>query len=428
MQGSFDMTPPDTKEASGVALRTLAELVRDVAAAPDEAGVRTAVAEALDSAFGYERIAIFLAASDDDLVLRTMAGPFPAEVRPGVTIRPGQGLVGVAFERGAPVVSGDTAADDRYRDVPGLDCLSEAAIPVRIDSEVVGVLDVQSAEREAFDEGDVDVLESVAGLMGVAVARVRLHASLERRRADAEEATSRWRQAVETKDRFLTAVSHEFRTPLTSIRSFAEILLTHGVEDAETTREFVSIIHDESMRMSRLVDDLLDFSKIQAGRMTWAFGLNDLSEAVRRSASSVASIAALKRVTIQVEDAGPALSFVFDLDRVIQVLVNLLSNAVKHSPEGERILLIVESWEGGAKVVVRDRGPGVEPEHRTRVFERYQQVGDRDHRPGTGLGLSISREIVLAHGGRIWADASPEGGGEFVFTLPAIPPETGVPG
>ncbi|MHC4471718.1 MAG: ATP-binding protein [Planctomycetota bacterium] len=400
------MASPDTNAAHPAALRTLTELVRSVASAADEEGVLAAVAEALKEAFGYERIALFLAVPEAGLVLRTLAGSFPTDVSTGIAIPPGEGLVGLAFAKGASMISGDTASDDRYREVPGLPCRSEVAVPIRIAAEAEGVLDVQSERVGAFDAPDVDLLESVADLVGVAVAKSRLLA--------------RWRTAVETRDHFLSSVSHEFRTPLTSIRSFAEILIAHGTEEAETTREFLSIIHEESMRLTRLVNDLLDLSKMQAGRMEWGFATNQLSEAVRRATATAASIAALKRVEIEVLEVAPIEPFVFDLDKIIQVLVNLVSNAIKFSPDGEKVTVLTEPREGGAMVAVRDRGPGIEPEDRGRIFERFEQVGGMaDDPPGTGLGLSISQEIVHAHGGQIRVEAASDGGSEFSFVLPA---------
>lgn len=279
------------------------------------------------------------------------------------------------------------------------------------------------ADEVVLAGGDADDLPVRAGVAARVLHAARLRAEeIERLRRETDEARGelmRRRRAEESKDRFISSVSHEFRTPLTSIRSFAEILLSHGPEDEATTREFLSIIHEESVRLSRLVNGLLDLSKMQAGRMDWEFAENDLSEAVRRASRSVGSLAGKREVSVEFDAPERPLRIVFDRDKVIQVLVNLLSNAIKYSPDGASVTVTLRPDGEGARVAVRDRGPGIPEIDRARVFERFSRVGDhRSDVPGTGLGLSISREIVLAHGGRISVDAAPEGGSVFSFTLP----------
>ena len=264
---------------------------------------------------------------------------------------------------------------------------------------------------------DQATARTAARLVAEGLGRLRREADLRQDIADSREELAHSRRHGETKDRFLAAVSHEFRTPLTSIRSFAEILLDHGEEDEETRREFISIIHEESVRLTRLVNNLLDLGRIRAGRMDWEFQESDLAATIRTAIRSVASLAADREVLIRMQGAEDLVPIAYDADKIIQVLVNLLSNAVKYSPRGEPILVMTEPIADGARITVRDRGPGIPPEYRKRIFDRFWRMeGGRE--PGTGLGLAIALEIATAHGGRMWVDESPTGGCDFVFEIP----------
>jgi signal transduction histidine kinase len=214
----------------------------------------------------------------------------------------------------------------------------------------------------------------------------------------------------------LREIVHELRTPLTAIRSFSEMLLAHE-EDPATAREYVSVIHDEAVRLSRLVGGLLDLSRLRSGRVEWDFRSEDLPAAVRRAARSVSTAAGEKGIVISTR-VDPAIGpLVFDRDRVIQVLVNLLSNAVRHGPPGSTVAVTAEAHDGGARLLVTDEGPGVPPDRRDGIFGFEGARG--------GLGLAISKGIVFAHGGTIGVEEAPGGGAAFYFTLPASPPSAG---
>jgi len=281
------------------------------------------------------------------------------------------------------------------------------AATILVDGEAVGRV-------HAPDEGTA---RTAARLVAEGLGRLRREASLREDAAASREELAVSRRVGETKDRFLAAVSHEFRTPLTSIRSFAEILLDHPDEADETKREFLSIIHEESVRLTRLVNNLLDLGRIQAGRMDWDFAPGDLTETIRTAIRSVASLAADREVLIRMQGDGVIPKFSYDADKIIQVLVNLLSNAVKYSPRGESILVVTKTVESGVRVTVRDHGPGIPPEYRKRIFDRFWRM-EGSRQPGTGLGLAIALEIAVAHGGRLWVDEGPAGGCDFVFEIP----------
>ncbi len=226
----------------------------------------------------------------------------------------------------------------------------------------------------------------------------------------------------ERKDQFLSEVSHEFRTPLAAIRSFAEILLNYDQEDPDTDREFLGIIHAESGRLARLVDDLLDLSKIEAGRADWRIAPFEATALIQRVVRSLSPLAAERRIDFQLDLADAPIAAEGDVDRIAQVMTNLISNAVKFSPAGGRIVLRARVSDDQWRLDVEDEGDGVPEHEQENVFERFRQVrranGADAAARGTGLGLPISREIIQRHAGRLWLEANEPRGCRFSFRLP----------
>ncbi|MFO1073802.1 MAG: sensor histidine kinase [Geminicoccaceae bacterium] len=250
---------------------------------------------------------------------------------------------------------------------------------------------------------------------------------LERATAELKDANERLRQLDHLKDDFLSTVSHELRTPLTSIRSFSEILLdTPDLERGERD-EFLQIIVRESERLTRLINDFLDLSKIESGRMEWCVGTWDLVGIVDEAVAATHGLFAEKAIRL-LRGAMPAGAMVrCDRDRMIQVLINLISNASKFVAAGEgRVALDLRAGEEGYLVRVEDNGPGVPEPYREAIFEKFRQVSGsalKGKPKGTGLGLAICRQIVEHFGGRIWAEDAELGGAALCFTMPAAASE-----
>jgi signal transduction histidine kinase/CheY-like chemotaxis protein len=228
------------------------------------------------------------------------------------------------------------------------------------------------------------------------------------------------RRADQHKTNFLANVSHELRTPLTSIRSFAEILLQFPDEETASREEFLQIIASESDRLSRLIDDLLDLAKMDLGRVEWSFSSVELPSLLSFCVRSVAPLAHDKRLSLRLEVARDLPPVRADRDRIAQVLNNLLSNALKFTHEGA-VTVGGASCGDEVRVYVSDTGPGIPPDERERIFEKFHQVtgSDQAKPAGSGLGLAICAEIVANHGGRIWVTDAPGAGSTFQFTLPA---------
>lgn len=231
------------------------------------------------------------------------------------------------------------------------------------------------------------------------------------------------------KDHFLSIASHELRTPLTSIKSFAEILL-NVEEDRATQKEFLGIINEEIDRLIRLINDFLDISKIQAGRMQWETVELSLLDVIQQAISSNRPLLENARLEL-VTEIQPDLPHVLsDKDRLVQVVTNLLGNSIKFTPEGGKIVIksilqsgnIAQASKNMVIVSITDTGIGIAPENFGRIFENFGQVGNslKDRPKGTGLGLPICKKIIENFGGNIWVESQIGKGSTFFFSLPVI--------
>jgi len=223
------------------------------------------------------------------------------------------------------------------------------------------------------------------------------------------------------KDDFISTVNHELRTPLTSIRSFSEILRDNPDLDPVRRAEFYQIIVRESERLTRLIGQMLDLAKIQSGQITTAIAPLDIASVVRDAAAAAGQMFRERRIALDLA-LGIAPLVETDRDLVTQVVLNLLSNAAKCSPadRGRVIVSVATVDRSWVEIAVADNGPGVAPEFREIIFERFRQIGDplTDKPGGTGLGLAISRMIMARLGGAIWVEDATTGGALFKVKLP----------
>jgi len=219
---------------------------------------------------------------------------------------------------------------------------------------------------------------------------------------------------------FLINVSHDLKTPLTSIQGYSQAIMDGATRDP---RQAAGIIYDEAARLGRMVTELTDLARLQAGGVTLKQEVVDLGTMTQAIAQRIQVVAERKSIALHV-DAPPGLAVTGDGDRLAQVLTNLLSNAIKYTPEGGQVWAAVSAQDGGVAVTIRDTGIGIPPGEEARIFERFYQVDKtRGPKRGTGLGLAISREIVLAHRGRISAhSAGVNQGTVFSVWLPQATP------
>lgn len=231
---------------------------------------------------------------------------------------------------------------------------------------------------------------------------------------------------------FVANVSHELRTPLTSIKGYVEALIDGAKDDPEASGKFLGIILKQSDRLNLILEDLLELSKIESGRVSFRQDPMDLRSVIERTISMIQPLAEKKghRLVSTVEDKLPALAG--DEDRLVQVLTNLLDNAVKYTPEQGTITVaarLVPEPQGGSpggqtiELSVTDTGIGIPEQDRPRVFERFYRVDKARSRElgGTGLGLAIVKHIVEGHGGQVWVEGNYPRGSRFVVRLPVRP-------
>ncbi|HEY0314738.1 MAG TPA: ATP-binding protein [Sphingomonas sp.] len=232
------------------------------------------------------------------------------------------------------------------------------------------------------------------------------------------------RKAVERlKDEFVSTVSHELRTPLTSVVGSLGLLRSGSVgELPDAARRLVEIAENNSRRLIRLINDILDIEKIGSGRMHFESKSLDVARVLDQAIDGSRGLAATRQVVLDLAVGERPLIVQGDADRLLQVVTNLLSNAIRFSPEGGTVRASLECEAENAVVAIEDEGPGIPADFHDRIFERFSQAGNGAAMSGgTGLGLAISREIVLAHHGTIWFGEGRSGGARFAFSLP-LPP------
>jgi PAS domain S-box-containing protein len=358
--------------------------------------------------------------SRDELVCRVGIGRFSD--LPGYRLKPGQGLAGRAWQTGQPV-----AVDDYHswpERLPKFDWMrATVVLPLRAGPDIVGVIGlVHDEEGPTFGEAEIDLLTRFGRLASLALDNSRLYQAAqaelrERRRAEKEleryaselrQANEDLRAADEMKSHFVAVASHELRTPLTAVLGFATTLMNHWerIPDEEK-QEQIRLIEGQARRLSRLADDLLTMSKIEAGALEVRPETLEVDEALRRVVSAFADAG----IEVQVEEG---LRAVADPDHLEQIMLNFVSNALKYGQPPVRVE--ARRRHRWVEVVVADAGPGVPTAFVPRLFQKFAQAGSKG--TGTGLGLSIVRGLALAQGGDAWYEPG-EPGARFCVRLPA---------
>lgn len=229
---------------------------------------------------------------------------------------------------------------------------------------------------------------------------------------------------------FVANVSHELRTPLTAIEGYSETLLDGAVDDPNVCKDFIQVIHRHSLRLTQLVEDLLDLSKLESPDHKPEFLPTSLQGLIQQVLALVQDKAEEKNIRIAVEIQEPLPRILGELSSLQQVLTNLLDNAIKYTPTtGHVEVSAYVNDKGKVQVDVIDNGMGIEPKHHTRIFERFYRVDKARSREmgGTGLGLSIVKHIVQLHNGEIWVESNDSRGSTFSFTIDPAPETPEIP-
>ncbi|MDQ3991874.1 MAG: ATP-binding protein [Actinomycetota bacterium] len=362
----------------------------------------------------------------DELVVRSGTGLFAEHI--GYRLPRGEGLAGRVWERGEPLAVDDYHAWAGRR--PGFGWIGAAVgLPLRADGEVIGVIGLVHVEPGLrFSAEEIALLSRFADLVSLALESSRLHAAarqevearrraeekLEQYASELERANAELRETDELKSHFVAVASHELRTPLTSLVGFASTMLSHWEQVSDQDKlQYVRVIHTQARHLSRLVDDLLTMSRIEAGVVEPRQEPLKVRDAAVHARDAVGEHGRAVQV-----DCAPGLEVIADGDHLRQILTNYLTNAVRYGSPPIRVAAVDE----GTSVVVSviDHGPGVPERFVPHLFEKFSQASR--HIPkagGTGLGLSIVQGLAEAAGGDAWYEPNRPHGAVFSVRLPA---------
>jgi signal transduction histidine kinase/DNA-binding response OmpR family regulator len=386
-----------------------------------------------------ERVSLMLLEEPNKELFIAASRGIPEQVISKTRVKLGEGVAGKVAKSGQAVLVKDAKNEGQViaeaRPDQSASFISAPillSIPIKSQDRVLGVINVTDRQSgTSFSEDDVAYIEGLAGHMAVAIERTKHLGALRRAHDDLEErvrsrtqelekAKEAAEKAVKARDAFLANVSHELRTPMHAILSFATFGRDRVDSSApEKLKNFFGKIHTSGTRLLGLLNDLLDLSKLEAGRMVFDFGDCDLVHVVEAVVDELGLLTSERNLDVHVAKSGVT-RVTADPERMIQVMRNMLDNAIKFSPEGGSIEIDVCGGDGEVAVSVTDKGSGIQEAELESIFDAFVQSGTvKSGSGGTGLGLAICKDIIKAHGGRIWAESNPDGGAVFRFTVPS---------
>jgi signal transduction histidine kinase len=409
-------------------LKALGEIGQAVSSTLDLETVLTTIAARADQLSGTDGAAIY----EFDEAIGTfhlrVALKLEEELLSVLRARPtplGEGVVGRVGLAREPVQIPDISQDEAYqgplREV-ALRAGNRAllAVPLLREDRLVGALVVRRRAPGRVPEETVKLLQTFATQSVLAIQNARLFQEIEDKSRQLEAASRH-------KSEFLANMSHELRTPLNAIIGFSEVLAERMFGEVnEKQAEYLQDILASGRHLLSLINDILDLSKVEAGRLELELASFNLPVALENALTLVRERATRHGITLDVTvDAGLG-EVVGDERKIRQILLNLLSNAVKFTPEGGRVGVTATAADGAITISVSDTGIGIAPEDQAAIFEEFRQVGldDARKREGTGLGLTLAKKFVELHGGRIWVRSQVGQGSTFTFTLPVGPERT----
>jgi signal transduction histidine kinase len=404
----------DQQKASAEVLQVISSSVADATPVFDK------ILESCERLFAGRGVGINLVGEDGAVHL----GPYRGPGRPEL-----EGLYPLPLSRES--ASGSAIIERRVMHYPDVEGAAGVPEPVRRGGRImglksmifapmlwegraIGAIFVGRAAAGEFSEKEIALLRTFADQAVIAIQNARLFHEI-------QEKSHQLEIADQHKSAFLANMSHELRTPLNAVIGFSEMLNARYFGDLTAKQaEYVTDIHASGKHLLSLINDILDLSKIEAGRMELELGDFDLPAALDNALTLVRERAQRGGVALRLE-ADPGLrTFHADERKLKQVMLNLLSNAVKFTPAGGAVSVVAKQVDGNAEIAVSDTGVGIAPEDQEAIFEAFRQVGTdvTRKREGTGLGLALARRFVELHGGTIGVASAPGKGSTFTVTLP----------
>jgi signal transduction histidine kinase len=394
----------DVLEATSRAARALASSL-------DLDAAFAAFVSELRGLLGFDRAAILLAEGEGARVMATAGIGADDFLPPGTAIDVEGSILTEVIETGRTLYREDIQ-DVRYPEENGLLALGVRArvlAPLQLGTRAIGALALSRNEPRSFRQEEVELVTLLGRLVATAVQNLRTY---EAERATVEEL----RRLSALRADFVSLVSHELRSPMAAVIGSARTLQARWRELRPEQREaFLAVIADETSRLSALVGDVLDTSRIEAGTFAYRFADVDLAEILRDSVAAAEFGQDEVRLAVELPPSLPGVRG--DAERLRQLVDNLISNAIKYSDTGSEVRVDARADNGNLVVRIRDSGPGINPEHQIQIFEKFGRAGG-SAKPGTGLGLFLSRSFAEAHGGTLAVESHPGEGATFTLTLP----------
>ncbi|MEE8369867.1 MAG: GAF domain-containing sensor histidine kinase, partial [Dehalococcoidia bacterium] len=404
-------------------LQVLNDLMRVAVSSFHVAEVIDGIGEQVRRIIAFDRLHIAVHPDGADYVetyAATGQGP-PSQEMPRIPLK--DSPFGEVIATCLPLLRNDILEDDVYPLERGIaretDYHAMMYVPLKSKGRVIGCLSLSSRQPGSFGEPELQIAQEIADHLAVIIEHALLHEESEQTAATLRVMNKQLAEASRHKSEFLANLSHELRTPLNAILGASELMLD-GLFGPLTDKqkEYTRDIHEGGAHLLSLINDVLDLSKVEAGKLELRLSAFDLGPLLESSVAIIRERAAAKSLELKVEPPPQPVVIEADQRKIKQIVYNLLSNAVKFTPENGRVRL--QAYRQGDEVifVVDDTGLGVAEEFQERIFEEFFQVsGDQE---GTGLGLALSKRLVELHGGRIWmeprARAGP--GSRFSFAIP----------
>ena len=392
------------------ALEATSRVARALGSSLDLDEAFAAFVQELRGLLPFDRAAILLVEPTGARIMAT-AGVGAGALATGSSIGVPEYVLEQVIGEGRTIYREDIA-EDRYpeeAELRELGVRSRVLAPLQLGARSIGVLAISRKERASFRRDEIELVTLVGRLVATAVQNLRTH---EAERTTVEEL----RRLSSLRADFVSLVSHELRSPMAAVIGSARTLQHRWRELKPEQRDaFLAVIGDETNRLSALVGDVLDTSRIEAGTFGYAFADVDLAAVLRDSVAS----AEVGQDEVRLATTMPAMlpSIRGDAERLRQLVDNLISNAIKYSDAGGEVLVEASAEDGHVTVRVSDRGPGILADQHDHIFEKFGRAAG-SAKPGTGLGLFLSRSFAEAHGGTLEVESRPGEGATFTLTIP----------